>query len=141
MLLSADLFNLSAIQLQLYLHLMLTFTPLDLWIEMMTEMDDWKLDDCFYWFAILDFIDFVFDFAVTFIIFDCEKYLYFNGRVPNYVNYQTFHFISAVIPHDDISHFISPLLYFFFIKLLRPLVILIEIFESLKINFIFKFVH
>jgi len=87
------------------------------------------------------FIDFVFDFAVTFIIFDCEKYLYFNGRVPNYVNYQTFHFIRAVILHDDISHFISPLLYFFFIKLLRPFVILIVIFESLKINFIFKFVH
>lgn len=141
MLLSADLFNLSAIQLQLYLHLMLTFTPLDLEIEMMTEMDDWKLDDCFYWFAILDFIVFVLDFAVMFINFDCEKCLYFNGRVPNYVNYQTFHFISAVIPHDDISHFISPLLYFFFIKLLRPLVTLIVIFESLKINFIFKFVH
>jgi len=40
LLLSADLFNLSAIQLHLYLHLMLTFTPLDLGIEMMTEMDD-----------------------------------------------------------------------------------------------------
>jgi hypothetical protein len=87
---------------------MFTFTPPNLRIEMMTVMDDWILNDCFYWFVILDFIVVVvvLDFVVMQTIFNSEKRLRFNDRMLNYDDYQIFHFLGAAIPQGGISHLI-----------------------------------